>query len=210
MTLRIAAGLGLALGIAALMGFLHLLGIGPFASPEFRHMRAMKDRREAPPNPEATRLTVFDSLPFHRPLAEYAPLERRGVVIEGYIKHMLRAIDDDIHLEVTGSIPEPGVALPYVTAEITPHWRRGAPAWGSERLRQSFRSASGGDATRWRDPARRVRLTGWLMYDFQFDPRRPDLTRVPFAQRVSGWEVHPVTRIEVWDDARAAFVEVPR
>jgi hypothetical protein len=41
--------------------------------------------------------------------------------------------------------------------------------------------------------------------------RRPRLRlpgRVP--SRVTGWEIHPVTRIEIWDDARAAFVEYGR
>jgi hypothetical protein len=209
-TLRIAAGLSLALGIVALTGFFHLLGMGPFASAEERHMRTMKDRREAPSDPAAARLTMFDSLPFRRPLAEYAAVERRGVVVEGYIKHMLRAPDGDYHLEVTATPPTPGRPAAYVTAEITPQWHLGAKHWGFESLRTEFRSASGGDATLWSEPARRVRLTGWLLYDFEFDTRRPDLTRVPFEQRVSGWELHPVTRIEVGDEALAAFAEVPR
>ena len=67
-----------------------------------------------------------------------------------------------------------------------------------------------GDVSRWQDPPRRVRISGWLMYDFQFETRRPDLTLPAFEQRESGWEVHPVTKIEIWNDARAAFVEVPR
>ncbi len=29
-------------------------------------------------------------------------------------------------------------------------------------------------------------------------------------QRESGWELHPVTKIEIWDDARGAYVEVRR
>ena len=209
MTLRIAAALGLVLGVAGLMGFLHLLGIGPFASREYRHMRAMKDRRDAPAHVEPMRLSMFDSLPNLPPLDEYAVLERRGVVVEGYIKHMMRAPDDDFHLEVTDR-PPTGAPTAHVTAEVTPYWRGASPEWSFERLRETFRTGSGGEATRFREPARRVRLTGWLMYDFQFEPRQPDLTRVPRAQRVSGWEVHPVTRIEVWDDERAAFVEVPR
>ena len=55
-----------------------------------------------------------------------------------------------------------------------------------------------------------MRLTGWLMYDYQFESRQPDLTLVPPQQRESGWELHPVTKIEIWDDARAAYVEVTR
>jgi len=209
-TLRIAATLALALGVAGLLGFLQLLGEGPFARPEARHMRAMKDRREAPPQPMPMSLGQFGSLPYRPPLAEYAPLERRGVVVEGYVKHMLLAPDGDIHLEVVAGPPEPGVIQLYATAEITPQWHRGARDWGFEDLRAAFRSGSGGDVTRWRDPPRRVRLSGWLMYDFQFESRRPNLTRAASEQRESGWELHPVTRIEIWDDARAAYAEVPR
>jgi hypothetical protein len=209
-TLRLAAALALALGVVGMLGFLHLLGEGPFATPEARHMRSMKDRSVAPAAVSAVSVSLFDSLPYRRPLVEYAPLERRGVVMEGYIKHMLRAPDGDIHLEVAGRLPEPGTTPLYATAEITPQWHRGARHWTYESLRAAFRCGSGGDVTRWREPPRRVRLTGWLMYDFQFETRRPDRTRAPSEQRESGWELHPVTKIEIWDDARAAFVEVPR
>jgi len=208
-TLRIAATLVLALGVAALLAFFHLLGKGLFAPPEARHMREMKDRRVAPRDPVPMALGEFHTLPYRRPLAEYAPLERRGAVIEGYVKHMLPAADGDMHLEFTALQPEKAGPLPYVTAEITPQWHRGAPRWSFPSLRAAFRSASGGEVTRWGVPAKRVRLTGWLLYDYQFETRRPDLSLAP-ADRESGWELHPVTRIEIWDDARAAYVEVPR
>ena len=210
MTLRIAAALALALGVAALLGFLALLGSGPLAGAGARHMRALKDRRDPPPVVAFASLASFDSLPYRRPLAEYAPLERRGVVVEGYIKHMLRAPDGDTHLEVVATPVSPGSGVRYVTAEITPQWYRGAPAWSFERLRQTFRAASGGSATPWGVPPRRVRLTGWLLYDYVFEPRLPGGRGMPFAQRMSGWEVHPVTKIEVWNEGDSAFVEVPR
>ena len=210
MTLRIAATLTLALGVTALLGFLHLLGIGPFASAEQRHMRAMKDRTEAPASPEPFRLSGFDSLPVLRPLAEYAAIERRGVVVEGYVKHMLREPDDDTFLEVMATPPTRATPMAFVTAEITPQWHRGAGRWSFESLRAAFRAASWGGATPWPERARRVRLTGWLLNDYKYETRRPDLTRPPDVPRVSGWEVHPVTKNEIWDDARAAFVEVPR
>lgn len=209
MTLRIAAALTLALGIAGLLGFLHLLGKGPFVTPAARHMRTLKDRRVAPAEVAPMALAAFATLPYRRPLAEYAPIERRGVVIEGYVKHMLRAADGDMHLEFSSVAPEGGPLL-YVTAEITPQWHRGAPRWSFPALRAAFRSASGGDVTRWGGPARRVRLTGWLMYDYQFESRQPNLKLIPPQTRESGWELHPVTKIEIWDDARAAYVEVPR
>ena len=210
MTLRFAATLALALGITALMGFLHLLGEGPFATPEARHMRLMKDRSVAPSAVTPVTVSLFGTLPYRRPLAEYEPFERRGIVMEGYIKHMLRAADGDIHLEVSDTLPGEGPPPLYATAEITPQWHRGKRLWTYENLRAAWRCGSGGDVTRWDDPPRRVRLTGWLMYDFQFETRQPDRTRPPYEQRESGWELHPVTKIEIWNDARAAFVEVPR
>ncbi len=210
MTLRIAAVLALGLGVTGFMGFLHLLGEGPFARPAARHMRAMKDRRTAPRETESIAVARFGTLPYHAPLAGYEPIERQGIVMEGYVKHMLRAMDGDIHLEFTADPPVYGTEPLYATAEITPQWQHGAARRSFESLREAFRSGSGGDATRWRDPPRRVRLTGWFMYDFQFESRRPDLTRAPIEQRVSGWEMHPVTKIEVWNDTRATYVEVPR
>lgn len=39
---------------------------------------------------------------------------------------------------------------------------------------------------------KQVRISGWLMYDFQH-------LGVVGAQRVTVWEVHPITKIEVQD-----------
>jgi hypothetical protein len=47
-----------------------------------------------------------------------------------------------------------------------------------------------------------VRLSGWLLHDFEHaGPAR--------AWRVSAWEIHPVTAIEVWDEARQAWQPLP-
>ena len=61
-----------------------------------------------------------------------------------------------------------------------------------------------------------MRLSGWLLYDFQHDApygsevvdRLGGGTRI--TRRLSGWEIHPVTRIEVYDEARDAWEDVPR
>ena len=222
MTLRIAAALTLVLGAVALLGFLHLLGEGPFATREARHLRAMKDRTDAPASAMPVGFAAIESLPGHRPLAEYAPLERRGVAIEGYVQYMLRATDGDIHLELQERLPPPGSSdHSYVTAEITPRWTRGHRGWRYERLLQVFLPDNGGNVTTWGRAPRRVRITGWLLYDWQYDAslplgrgtardRRASEHEAAGRRRVSAWEVHPVTRIEAWDDSLAAFVEVAR
>ena len=69
---------------------------------------------------------------------------------------------------------------------------------------------AGGAVTPWPGGPRRVRLSGWLLYDFQYDRPATPWSRQYSAPRLSGWEIHPVTRIEVWDDARGEWVEVPR
>ena len=60
----------------------------------------------------------------------------------------------------------------------------------------------------------RVRISGWLMYDFQYDapflPQKAPILPGPAHRRLTGWEIHPVTRIEIWDEARKDFVDYPR
>jgi hypothetical protein len=113
-----------------------------------------------------------------------------------------------------------------MTAEITLMMRRRHPGWTFPRLYDAFRPNLG-IGPRWDAPTRRVRLTGWLLYDFQYDGlrRQTDPVRMlwnlyglprPYRPaglisiwpRLSGWEIHPVTRIEVWDDTGGAYHEV--
>lgn len=205
MTLRAAAALSLVLGAAALLFFLRLLGEGPLVPPEMRHLREMKNRVTAPAAVESSSFAGMIALPHRRPLAEYAPIERRGVALEGYVQRMLRASDGDVHLEIVARRPPPsGWDTVYVSAEITPRVRRGAPRWTWENLVEAFRPMAGG-ATPWNGGPRRVRIRGWLMYDWQYDEVNPR-----HVERLSGWEIHPVTGIEIWDEATARFVGVPR
>ena len=46
--LRLAGALALAVGAVGLLGYLRVVGKGPFATPAERHLRAMKDRVAAP------------------------------------------------------------------------------------------------------------------------------------------------------------------
>ena len=205
MILRFAAALSLLLGVAGLLGFLVLIGKGPLASPAARHMRAMKDRVAAPDSLVDYVFADFSALPHHAPLAEYAALERRGVRLEGYVQRMLVASDGDIHLEVAAGPAGPDWPQDvYVTSEITPRWRRGSDAWVYDRLVAAVRPGIGG-ATPWDAGARRVRVSGWLLYDYPYD-----LPQGPAQKRLTGWEIHPVTRIELWDDSPGTFVDYRR
>lgn len=208
MTFRTLAALTLSLGAVALLGGLALLGKGPGVPRELRHLRAGKARTTAPEHYAAWTADSFVALPHGRPLAAYAPLEKRGVSLEGWVQRTMLAGDGDLHLEIVATPrTEGGPDTAYVTAEVTPQWRRPG-RWTNEALVELFRPNRGG-ATPWPGGPRRVRVSGWLLYDWQYDriPTSWSLQNQPV--RLTGWEIHPVTRIELWDDARGEWREVP-
>jgi len=207
-SLRLAAALALILGAAALLAFARQLGQGPFASLEASHLREMKERVDPPAHVTPITFADMAALPHGRPVGEYSAYERRGVALEGTVQHLLRANDGDLHLEIVARPLLPtDWDTTYVTAEITPRVRSSAPHWTYENLVQVFRPRLGG-VTPWPQGTRRVRVTGWLLYDWQYDapwsgPRKA-------GDRLTGWEIHPVTRIEAWDERTPQFAEVPR
>ena len=208
--LRLAGALSLACGVVALLIYLHAMGHGPVAGEAARHMRAMKDRRAAPDSTRPITLDGVAALPHFAPLAEYAALERRGVAMEGYVQRLLRAGDDDYHLEIAPTLRAPGGKdTVYATAEITPGWRGRSPSWSYSGLLAAFRPNHGGESP-WDEGPRRARVSGWLMYDYQYDAPPSEWSRQMAAPRISGWEIHPVTRIELWDDSLGRYVDYPR
>jgi hypothetical protein len=205
---RIAAAIAFTLGALALLGYLHLLGKGPFASLEMRHLRAMKDRTEPPREYAAYAFEDFDGLPRRLSVAEYSAIERRGVSLEGYVQRMLRAPDGDIHLEIVPRPDSTGAPQIYVTGEITPAFARESPRWRFETLSAELRPPLGVPAA-WPRGPRRARFRGWLLFDFQHNDSLG--TRGGGANpRMTGWEIHPVTGIELWSESLERFVEYPR
>jgi hypothetical protein len=207
--LRLTAVLAVALGLLMLAGFLHILGKAPWSAPEMRHMRVMKDRTLTPDDVSPFVLADFQALPHDLPLEQYVPLEERGVSFDGYVQRLLTAPDGDIHLELVATPRRPdGPDTAYVSAEITPQWRRGSERWTYENLVADLRPNHGG-ATAWDQGPRRVRISGWLLYDFQYDLKY-DAQALLRGARTTGWEIHPVTRIELWDDTLGRFADLPR
>ena len=208
MTFRILALLALALGALTLVVGLSLLGEGPLATDDLRHLRAGKERVTAPATYTAWTADSFMALPHGRPLAEIAPLERRGVSMVGRVQRTMLAGDGDFHLEITEAAVPPGERdHAYVTGEITPRWRRPG-RWSGETLLALFRPNLGGTAP-WPGGPRLGRVSGWLLYDYQYDARPSDWSVRNAAPRLTGWEIHPVTRLEVWNEARGGWDEVP-
>jgi hypothetical protein len=221
--LRLAALGALVLSLATVFSYLHVVGRGPFAAPAARHLRTMKERTARTASVTPLRFAHFGALPHGAPLASYAKLERQAVSFDGYVSGMIRSSDGDIHLEITTTPRLPGgPEVVYVTGEVTPAFQRGG-AWSYEPLRQVFRPVTGGPPFD-RAPAR-VRIEGWLLYDWQYDGRpttdplrelwnriRPVHKRTEPARRahsiwprLTGWEIHPVTAIDVWDAESGRF-----
>jgi hypothetical protein len=207
-TIRTLAALTLSLGAVTLLGGLALLGKGPGVPRELRHLRAGKGRTAAPARYAAWTADSFAALPHGRPLTVYAPFERRGVSLEGWVQRTMLAGDGDLHLEIVATPRAPGGPdTAYVTAEVTPQWRRPG-GWTNEALIALLRPNRGG-ATPFEGGPVRVRVSGWLLYDFQYDRTPSSWSLQNQAPRVTGWEIHPVTHLEAWDESRGAWREVP-
>jgi hypothetical protein len=197
-------------GAGALVFGLALLGRGIGLPEQTRHLRSMKDRAEAPGQVRDVTMDFFGALPHGAPMPVRAPLERQGVRMAGWVQLVLLSGDGDIHLELAEKPRTPSERdTVYVVAEITPSWRQQRRGWAYESLLVAFRPNRGG-ATAWDAGPRRVRLTGWLMYDHPYDkPASPWLLQFGKARR-TGWEIHPVTGIELWDDTSQDWRELAR
>ena len=207
MTLRVAAATALVLGLTTLLLYLGDLGKAPWSDPAARHLRQMKDRTATPATTVPFTIDAMAALPRRAGLAVYSAIERRAVTVEGYVQRRVRAGDDDIHLDFAPVTLGPdGPLVPFLSAEITPAWHRGSTAWRYPYLVEAMRPIFGG-VTQWDQPPRRVRLRGWLTYDYPFEGAP---AKKGFPRHVSFWEIHPVTGVELWDDSLGKFVEYPR
>jgi hypothetical protein len=213
MTLRWAAALAGMLGLALFLAYLHWVGRGAFASPEERHLREVKERATVPASVVPYTFADFAALPHGRPLAEVAALERRGVSLDAYTQFANHSSDGDYHLSLSETPPESLTNTRTITAELTPEFSRGSSRWSWEPLIGELRPLSWFLAP-WPGGPRHVRISGWLLYDFQYDapflPQKASIVPGPVHHRLTGWEIHPVTRIELWDDSLARFVDYPR
>jgi len=202
--------LGFVLGAALLLVALALLGRAPGLPAETHHLRAMKDRLEPPGTLREFHMADFAALPHHGPFAERAALEQQGVRMEGWVQRVLLSGDGDLHMELA---EHRRTALDrdtaYVVCEITPQWRYPSRAWDFDSLLVAFRPNRGG-ATRWNTGPARVRISGWLLYDHPYDKSVNDWMLHRESVRLTGWEIHPVTAVECWDDASQSWQELTR
>ena len=170
----------------------------------------MKDRFSRPGSLFDYRMADFAALPHQAPFAERAALERQGVRMEGWVQRVLLSGDGDLHLELA---EHRRTALDrdtvYVVGEITPQWRYRTRGWDYDSLLVAFRPEPRRCVELARGPGPRAHLGLAAL--------RPPLRQAVNnwmlhreAVRLTGWEIHPVTNIECWDDASLSWQELSR
>jgi len=149
------------------------------------HLAAMKARTDEPAALSPMTIAALFALP--RPpraytrvqLADITALENRGVIVTGFVARVDPQRDGDFHVQITA---QPlghclrHTASDQLITELTPQFQVRRPAYTLDALR----ALCGTDT--------QVRISGWLLYDAPHDRD---------WWRSTGWEVHPVTRIEV-------------
>lgn len=180
------------------------------ATSQSEHMVAQKNRRETPETYTPMTHAEFLALPVIGP--RYAPedwdrvkaLEAQGVSIEGYMGEVIQAFDGptygksllegDLHVHIraqrsAGCFSDEDRNKQIVT-EVTPHFQPPRTGWSGDVVRDLCRHQA------------RVRVSGWLFNDAAWVKGIGDW-------RGSAWEIHPVTKIEIWDDAAKAWRALP-
>ncbi len=129
---------------------------------------------------------------------------RRAVSLEGYIAEVIHARDGatygrppdegDFHVHLREARePQCAPESPrdrQVVTEVTPHFQPPKTGWSHEALLDLCRRQV------------RVRISGWLLHDFQHVQDVGDW-------RASAWEIHPVTQIEMEDAEQHTWRPVP-
>ena len=152
-------------------------------------------------------------------LSTITPVEGAALIVEGYLYkvkvesssptaasggestncHARLANDVDWHMPLTANVGEgENVAI---IVETTPRVRRGHPNWTTTRLKP-WTSHIGSSANSSYNK-QKVRISGWLM----LDPEHQDM--ISEALRSTLWEIHPITKIEVWDNGSWVDIDNP-
>jgi hypothetical protein len=183
-----------------------LPGCALFFGAQGRYLIEQKNREEVPSHYEALTFAEFlalPSLPAHYTEQDWTIvrlLSRRAASLEGYIAEVRQVFDGpmygewpwegDLHVHLRDH-PEsqcfpPGPRDGQIVTEVTPHFQPPRTGWSEAALRDLC------------DRQVRVRISGLLMHDYQ---HADGVTR----WRATPWEIHPVTRIEVWDPVRQTW-----
>jgi hypothetical protein len=152
-------------------------------------------------------------------LATIEPFEGAAISVEGFLYkvkvesssvnaarggestncHARLANDVDWHMPLTANVGEgENVA---VIVETTPRVRRQHSQWTTARLKPWTAHIGSKANSSYND--QKVRISGWLM----LDPEHQDM--INKGLRSTLWEIHPVTKIELWDNGQWVDLDNP-
>jgi uncharacterized protein YraI len=180
-----------------------------------------KNRTDAPASYHAVTWAAINTLDYAKgakksrmdwspaQLATITPFEGAAISVEGYLYkvkvecssvnaksggestncHARLANDVDWHMPLTANVGE-GEDVAIIV-ETTPRVRRQHLQWNTARLKQWVSHI--GNTPNASYNQQKVRISGWLM----LDPEHQDM--INHGLRSTLWEIHPITKIEVWD-----------
>ena len=127
--------------------------------------------------------------------------QEMGAIVEGYVAevyvggvetancHARDARHRDTHIVIAAS-PDASAEPQTMIVEVTPRWRaikaRRGGDWSTRTLQNTI-------CHHW------VRVTGWLLFDFEHASRSRNTATRPGVWRATAWEIHPITSIELLD-----------
>jgi len=140
-------------------------------------------------------------------------LESKSVMAEGYLAMVKRSAEEttncnsstrkDLHVELLAADAGDPKNQRYkvVVTEVTPWFGENHTSWTVTELGQyaSYKGGYGGSMLR---PPTKVRIYGWLF----FDNIHADAHSIG-NWRGTAWEIHPITRIEVWENGNWKTIE---
>jgi hypothetical protein len=210
----------------ALMGCLVAVASGCERDRDYSYARRLhllqaKLRTSVPKSYEPISFDQFVALkpncPFDESMApDIDRNEKRGVMLEGYLVRLVQLAGGvtylhltnrgDIHLEISAAPDFHGIApsSQRIICEITVPFQWRHKRWNLEGL-APLATAVKDNLTGHIYPGgtsggARVRVSGYLMDDF--------IHCLSVGRwRATVWEIHPITRLEVWDAKRNAFVD---
>jgi hypothetical protein len=152
-------------------------------------------------------------------LATITPFEGAAITVEGYLYkvkvesssinaksggestncHARLANDVDWHMPLTANVGEEQDLA--IIVETTPRVRRQHPRWTTAQLKPW--TAHVGSKANASYNQQKVRISGWLM----LDPEHKDM--IDEGLRSTLWEIHPITKVEVWDNGAWVDLDGP-
>jgi uncharacterized protein YraI len=152
-------------------------------------------------------------------LATITPVEGAAITVEGYLYkvkvesssvnaksggestncHAHLANDVDWHMPLTANLGDgENVAI---IVETTPRVRKQHAQWTTAHLKPWTSHIGSKDNVSYNK--QKVRISGWLM----LDPEHQDM--IDEGLRSTLWEIHPITKIEVWNDGQWVDLDNP-